>query len=142
MVVLDNLSNSSYTAISRIESITGVKIPFYKIDIRNFDSINDIMDKHRIDSCIHFAGLKAVGESFIKPWEYYENNITAILVLIDALRKYGCKNIIFSSSATVYGNPEMIPITEDCKRGICTNPYGWMKWMIEQMLFDLYKSDK
>jgi UDP-glucose 4-epimerase len=91
---------------------------------------------------IHFAGLKAVGESVAKPWEYYHNNITGTLVLTDVMKKHGCKNIIFSSSATVYGNPAFVPITEDCPKGLCTNPYGWTKWMIEQILTDMHTSDR
>jgi len=141
VVVVDNLCNSSKIAINRVEKITGTSISFYEADIRNKDALNVILDKHQIDACIHFAGLKAVGESIAKPHEYYDNNITGTLNLVDALRSHNVKNIIFSSSATVYGEPKMIPITEDCPKGICTNPYGWTKWMIEQMLTDLYTAD-
>ena len=124
-----------------MEQITGAHIPFFKTDIRDREGLNAILDKHPADACIHFAGLKAVGESVSLPWEYYENNINGTLVLVDVLRKHCCKNIIFSSSATVYGDPAMIPITESCPKGTCTNPYGWTKWMIEQILTDLHTAD-
>jgi len=101
-----------------------------------------IFEENTIDSVIHFAGLKAVGESVAKPWEYYNNNITGTLVLVDVMKKFGCKNIIFSSSATVYGDPAFIPITEECPKGQCTNPYGWTKSMLEQILTDIQKADK
>lgn len=130
VVVVDNLCNSSMTAINRVEKIAGSSIPFYEADIRDKETITTILEKHQIDTCIHFAGLKAVGESVTKPHEYYDNNITGTLNLIDSLRSHTIKNIIFSSSATVYGEPQTIPITEDCPRGTCTNPYGWTKWMI------------
>lgn len=142
VVVVDNLCNSSEIALQRVEKITGSSIPFYKVDIRDENKLNTILDKRNIDACIHFAGLKAVGESVAKPHEYYDNNIIGTLKLIDALRSHNTKNIIFSSSATVYGDPVSIPITEDCPKGICTNPYGWTKWMIEQMLTDLYTADE
>ena len=103
--------------------------------------LNDIFDKETIESCIHFAGLKAVGESVVKPWEYYENNIAGTLTLVDVMRKHNVKNIIFSSSATVYGDPAQIPITEECPKGQCTNPYGWTKSMLEQVLTDIQKAD-
>lgn len=141
VVVVDNLVNSSPIALQRVEVITGTRIPFFKVDIRDRDSLNKVLDSNPVDTCIHFAGLKAVGESVSLPWEYYENNINGTLVLVDVLRKYGCKNIIFSSSATVYGDPAMIPITEECPKGSCTNPYGWTKWMIEQILTDMQKAD-
>ena len=114
---------------------------FYKADILDIDALNDIFDKETIESCIHFAGLKAVGESVVKPWEYYENNIAGTLTLIDVMRKHNVKNIIFSSSATVYGDPAQIPITEECPKGQCTNPYGWTKSMLEQVLTDIQKAD-
>lgn len=141
VVVVDNLCNSSEIALQRVEKITGVSIPFYEADIRDKETISTILNKHQIDACIHFAGLKAVGESVAKPHEYYDNNITGTLNLIDVLRSHSIKNIIFSSSATVYGEPQTIPITEDCPKGTCTNPYGWTKWMIEQMLTDLHTAD-
>lgn len=141
VVVVDNLCNSSQMALQRVTLITGKLVPFYKVDIRDKDSLNRIMDEHTFDCCIHFAGLKAVGESVEKPYEYYDNNITGTLVLLDVLRNHKCKNIIFSSSATVYGCPDIVPITEDCPKGECTNPYGHTKSMIEQILIDVQKSD-
>ncbi len=141
-VVLDNLSNSSEKSLERVEKITGKKVPFYKADILDREALNEIFDKENIDAVIHFAGLKAVGESVAKPWEYYENNIAGTLTLIDVMRKHGVKNIIFSSSATVYGDPAIIPITEECPKGQCTNPYGWTKSMLEQILSDVQKADQ
>ena len=114
---------------------------FYKADILDRDALNDIFDEETIESCIHFAGLKAVGESVVKPWEYYENNIAGTLTLIDVMRKHNVKNIIFSSSATVYGDPAQISITEECPKGQYTNPYGWTKSMLEQVLTDIQKAD-
>lgn len=142
VVVVDNLVNSSQESIRRVEQITGASIPFYKVDIRDRAGLSSVLDQHSIDCCIHFAGLKAVGESVVMPLEYYENNINGTFVLADVMRKHGCKNIIFSSSATVYGDPAMIPITEECPKGRCTNPYGWTKWMIEQILTDLRIADE
>lgn len=141
-VVLDNLSNSSEKSLERVEKITGKKVPFYKADILDREALNEIFDKENIDAVIHFAGLKAVGESVAMPWEYYENNIAGTLTLIDVMRKHGVKNIIFSSSATVYGDPAIIPITEECPKGQCTNPYGWTKSMLEQILSDVQKADQ
>ena len=141
VVVLDNLSNSSEKALDRVSKITGKPVKFYKADILDREALDQIFDKEDIDSCIHFAGLKAVGESVVKPWEYYENNIAGTLTLVDVMRKHGVKNIIFSSSATVYGDPAQIPITEECPKGTCTNPYGWTKSMLEQILSDFYTSD-
>mgnify|MGYP001102205776 CR=1 FL=1 len=141
VVVLDNLSNSSEKSLERVEKITGKLVKFYKADILDREALNDIFEKEDIDSCIHFAGLKAVGESVAKPWEYYENNIAGTLTLVDVMRKHGVKNIIFSSSATVYGDPAMIPITEECPKGDITNPYGRTKGMLEQILTDLHTAD-
>ena len=141
VVVVDNLCNSSEKSLERVEVLTGKKVKFYKGDILDRDFLNHIMETERIDSCIHFAGLKAVGESVSMPWEYYNNNITGTLVLVDVLKTHNCKNIIFSSSATVYGDPVQIPITEECPKGQCTNPYGWTKSMLEQMLMDIQKAD-
>ena len=141
VVVLDNLSNASEKALDRVSKITGKPVKFYKADILDRDALNDIFDKETIESCIHFAGLKAVGESVVKPWEYYENNIAGTLTLVDVMRKHNIKNIIFSSSATVYGDPAQIPITEECPKGQCTNPYGWTKSMLEQVLTDIQKAD-
>ena len=141
VVICDNLSNASEKVIGRIEALTGKKVPFYKTDIRDREGLTRIFENEKIDACIHFAGLKAVGESVAKPWEYYENNISGTLVLVDVMRKFGVKNIIFSSSATVYGTPSEIPITENCPKGTCTNPYGWTKSMLEQILTDIQKAD-
>ena len=142
-VVVDNLSNSNPEALRRVAEIIGVpEIPFYRTDIRDREGLEKVFAEHKLDACIHFAGLKAVGESVEKPWEYYENNIGGTLVLVDVMRKHGCKNIIFSSSATVYGDPEEIPITEKCPKGQCTNPYGWTKSMLEQVLMDIQKADQ
>lgn len=116
VVVVDNLCNSSQESLRRVELITGQSIPFYKVDIRDRVAFEVVLNEHQLDTCIHFAGLKAVGESVHLPWEYYENNINGTLVLVDVLRQHSCKNIIFSSSATVYGDPALIPITEECPR--------------------------
>ncbi len=142
VVVCDNLSNSSEKSLDRVAQITGKKVPFYKADIRDRDAMNAIFDKEEITSVIHFAGLKAVGESVSKPLEYYDNNINGTLVLVDVMAKHGVKNLIFSSSATVYGSPAFIPITEECPKGQCTNPYGWTKSMLEQILSDIQFADK
>ena len=141
VVVVDNLSNSSSESLKRVEKITGKPVPFYKADILDEAAINDILAKENVDACIHFAGLKAVGESVEKPWEYYENNIAGTLTLVKCLKEHGVKNIIFSSSATVYGDPAFVPITEECPKGTCTNPYGWTKSMLEQILSDIQKAD-
>lgn len=141
VVVVDNLSNSSEKSLERVEQITGKKVTFYKGDVLDEAFLESVMEKEQIESCIHFAGLKAVGESVEKPWEYYHNNITGTLVLTKVLKKYNAKNLIFSSSATVYGDPAQIPITEECPKGQCTNPYGWTKSMLEQILTDIQKAD-
>lgn len=141
VVVLDNLYNSSEKALERVEQITGKKVTFYKADILDKEAMNEIFDKEDIDSVIHFAGLKAVGESVAKPLEYYNNNMTGTFNLCDVMRNHGVKKIIFSSSATVYGDPAFIPITEECPKGKITNPYGQTKGMLEQVLTDLHVSD-
>ena len=141
VVVCDNLCNSSRKSLERVEKITGKPVKFYLADILDRDAMENIFENEKIDSVIHFAGLKAVGESVAKPWEYYNNNITGTLTLVDVMRKHGCKNIIFSSSATVYGKPAFIPITEECPKGNCTNPYGWTKYMNERILTDVCKAD-
>ena len=141
VVVVDNLYNASPKVIGRIKEITGKDVTFYEKDIRDLDAMNEIFAKEKPDTVIHFAGLKAVGESVRKPLEYYENNIAGTLTLCKAMRENGCKNIIFSSSATVYGNPAFIPITEECPKGVCTNPYGWTKHMLEQILTDIHTAD-
>ena len=141
-LVVDNLSNSHPEALHRVAQIIGVdEIPFVQADIRDREALEKIFAADRFDACIHFAGLKAVGESVAKPLEYYENNMNGTFVLLDGLRKHGCKNIIFSSSATVYGDPAIIPISEECPKGHCTNPYGQTKSMLEQVMMDLQKAD-
>ena len=146
-VVVDNLYNSDPEALKRVAEIIGVdEIPFVKADIRDREALEEVFRQNEqivngFDACIHFAGLKAVGESVAKPLEYYENNMNGTFVLLDVMRKHNCKNIIFSSSATVYGDPAVIPITEECPKGHCTNPYGQTKSMLEQVMMDLQKAD-
>lgn len=140
-VVVDNLSNSNEKALQRVAELTGCEIPFHKVDIRDRKALAEVLDQYHFDACIHFAGLKAVGESVAKPWEYYDNNISGTLVLLDELRRHDCRNLIFSSSATVYGDPEIIPITEECPKGHCTNPYGQTKSMLEEIMMDMQKAD-
>ena len=141
VVVLDNLCNSSKKSLDVISNITGKMPKFYEIDLLDYDAVEKCFSENEFDAVIHFAGLKAVGESVRKPLEYYENNIAGTLTLVDVMRKHGVKNIIFSSSATVYGDPAVIPITEECPKGQCTNPYGWTKSMLEQILTDMQKAD-
>lgn len=141
VVIVDNLYNSNQKAVDRIEQITQKKVTFYQNDILDREALDQIFTKENVDAVIHFAGLKAVGESVRKPIGYYTNNIQGTLILTDVMRKHNVKNIIFSSSATVYGNPAMIPITEECPKGVCTNPYGWTKWMLEQILTDIHTAD-
>lgn len=141
VVVVDNLYNASRKSMDRIEQITGKKPVFYEADILDREALNKIFEKEQIDSVIHFAGLKAVGESVAKPIEYYYNNIAGTLVLCDVMRRHNVKNIVFSSSATVYGDPAFIPITEECPKGKITNPYGQTKGMLEQVLEDIHVSD-
>ncbi|MCQ2510509.1 MAG: UDP-glucose 4-epimerase GalE [Lachnospiraceae bacterium] len=142
VVVVDNLYNASEKSLARIKEITGKDLTFYKADITDAAAMNDVFEKEQDVNCvIHFAGLKAVGESVAKPLEYYQNNIAGTLTLCQAMRDHGVKNIIFSSSATVYGDPAFIPITEQCPKGTPTNPYGWTKHMIEQILTDFHTAD-
>ena len=142
VVVVDNLYNSSVESLRRVEKITGKSVTFYEADILDKEALNKIFAAHQIEAVIHFAGYKAVGESVAKPMEYYHNNMTGTLVLCDVMRAHGVKNIVFSSSATVYGDPAQIPITESCPKGQPTNPYGWTKSMLEQVLTDIHTSDK
>ena len=136
-IVVDNLANSSEESLRRVNKITSTTVPFYKLDIRNTQALADIFKNHSIDAVIHFAGLKAVGESVAQPLEYYETNIGSTFSLLKTMEKYGTKTIIFSSSATVYGDATVMPITEDSQTGIgITNPYGQTKFMIEQILRD------
>lgn len=141
VVVVDNLYNSCEEALNRVEKITGKTLTFYEGDLLDRDLMEDIFDRERPEAVIHFAGYKAVGESVEKPIEYYHNNITGTLILCDVMRRYDCKKIVFSSSATVYGDPAFVPITEDCPKGVITNPYGQTKSMIEQILTDIQVSD-
>ena len=141
VVVVDNLSNSSKKSLERVSEITGKKVSFYQADIRDEEALIQVLEKEEIDACIHFAGLKAVGESVQYPHMYYENNISGTLTLIKVLQKFGIKNFIFSSSATVYGNPAFVPITEECPKGEITNPYGKTKSMLEEILIDIQKAD-
>ena len=141
VVVMDNLYNASEKALERVEKITGKKVVFYKEDMLNKEGMNKIFEEQKIDAVIHFAGLKAVGESVAKPLEYYHNNMTGTFNLCDVMRNHGVKNLIFSSSATVYGDPAFVPITEECPKGEITNPYGRTKGMLEQVLTDLHTAD-
>ncbi len=141
VIVVDNLCNSCKEAVDRVQEITGKTLKFYEVDILDREGLTKVFEAEQIDSVIHFAGLKAVGESVAKPLEYYQNNITGTLVLCDVMRSHGVKSIVFSSSATVYGTPAFVPITEECPKGICTNPYGWTKSMLEQILTDLHTAD-
>lgn len=141
VVVVDNLCNSSEEAVKRVEKISGKPVKFYQADILDREALEHIFESETIDSVIHFAGLKAVGESAAKPLEYYYNNISGTLVLCDVMRKHGVKNIVFSSSATVYGDPAFVPITEECPKGTITNPYGQTKSMLEQILTDFHVAD-
>ena len=141
VVVYDNLSNSCEESIKRVEELTGKKIRFYEGDVLDETALTAMFEAEKVDAVIHCAALKAVGESVQKPLEYYHNNITGTLSLMNVMNKVGVKNIVFSSSATVYGNPAVMPITEDCPKGQCTNPYGWTKSMMEQIMSDLQKAD-
>ena len=141
VVVVDNLCNSCEESLKRVEEITGKTVKFYEADLLDRDALEKIFAAEKVESVIHFAGLKAVGESVQKPLEYHHNNLTGTLILCDVMRNHGVKNIVFSSSATVYGDPAFIPITEECPKGVCTNPYGWTKSMLEQILTDLHTAD-
>lgn len=140
VVVLDNLSNSCVESIKRVEELTGKTIKFYKGDCRDREMLKKIFTENKIDAVIHFAGLKAVGESCEKPMLYYDNNLNSNLALAETMSAFGCKKIVFSSSATVYGIPKKLPLTEDCDLGV-TNPYGATKLMGEQMFGDFYRAD-
>ena len=141
LVIVDNFVNSKPEALNRIKKITGKDFKFYEVDILDEENLEKVFKENNIESVIHFAGLKAVGESVEKPIEYYHNNITGTLVLLKLMKKYNCKRIVFSSSATVYGDPEIVPITEDCKVGGTTNPYGTSKLFIERILQDTCVAD-
>ncbi len=142
VVVVDNLCNSKEESLNRVEAICGTRPRFYQVDILDRPALDEVFEREpNISAVIHFAGLKAVGESVAKPWEYYENNIAGTLVLVDVMRSHGVKSIVFSSSATVYGDPAFVPITEECPRGEATNPYGKTKSMLEDILSDIAKAD-
>ena len=141
VVILDNFSNSKRENLSKIKQITGKDFTFYEGNMIDEDILDKIFTENKIDAVIDFAAYKAVGESVEKPVEYYTNNVSTVLVLLSAMKKYNVKKLVFSSSATVYGDPEVLPITEDCKTGNTTNPYGTSKLFVEQILKDLYKSD-
>lgn len=141
IVVIDNFSNSNEKALDSIKKITGKDFKFYNIDYLDRTSLENVFSENDIDAVLNFAGYKAVGESVKEPLKYYINNISGALVLLDTMKKFNVKKFVFSSSATVYGNPEVIPITEECKVGGTTNPYGTTKLFIEQILKDLYNSD-
>ena len=145
VVVVDNLANSSAASLDRIAQIVGpeaaAKLEFHQVDIRDRAALDKVFSAANVDHVIHFAGLKAVGESIEKPLEYYENNLTGTLTLLEAMRDGGCTSIVFSSSATVYGDPDELPLTEMSPKKPATNPYGWTKWMIEQILTDIAAAD-
>ena len=141
IIIVDNFSNSKPSVLESIRKITGKDFKFYELDYLNREALEKVFKENKIDAVLNFAGYKAVGESVQKPLEYYHNNITGCLVLLQTMKKYNVKKFIFSSSATVYGEPERIPLTEDCKTGGTTNPYGTSKLFIEQILKDLYNSD-
>ena len=141
IIIMDNFSNSKPEVLDSIKKITGKEFKFYEMDYANKQKLEKVFQENQIEAVLNFAGYKAVGESVQKPIEYYTNNISGCLVLLDVMRKYGVKKFIFSSSATVYGEPEKIPLTEECKTGGTTNPYGTTKLFIEQILKDIYKSD-
>ena len=141
IIIIDDFSNSNEKSLEAIKKITGKEFKFYKMDYKNEEKLNQVFSENNIDSVINFAGFKAVGESVQKPIDYYINNVSGALTLLNTMKKFNCKKFIFSSSATVYGEPERIPLTEDCKVGGTTNPYGTTKLMIERILNDLYNSD-
>ena len=141
IIIVDNFSNSKPEVLDKIKEITGKDFKFYELDYLDREKLEKVFEENQIDAVLNFAGYKAVGESVQKPLEYYTNNISGCLVLLETMKKYGVKKFIFSSSATVYGDPEIIPITEECKTGGTTNPYGTSKLFIEQILKDAYVSD-
>ncbi len=141
IVIVDNFSNSKPEVLEKIKKITGKEFKFYELNYLDREALEKVFQENNIEAVLNFAGYKAVGESVQKPLEYYENNISGAIVLLKVMKKYNVKKFIFSSSATVYGEPERIPLTEECKIGGTTNPYGTTKLFIEQILQDLYKSD-
>ena len=141
VVIVDNLVNSNPEALNRVEAITGKRPAFYELDVRDEEKLSAVFEAHRIDAVIHFAGLKAVGESVAKPMLYYDNNLNSTITLCRVMERFGVKRMIFSSSATVYSGDNEMPLTENSKTGNCTNPYGWTKYVGEQILRDLTKAD-
>ena len=142
IVVADNLFNSKYEAIRRVEQITNTKVKFYKVDLTDYEASKVVFEENKIDGIINFAGLKCVPESIQLPLNYYQNNLDIVFVLFKLMKEYGVKNFVFSSSATVYGDPEVLPLTEECKVGNTTNPYGTTKYFIERILEDFAAADK
>ena len=141
IIILDNFANSKPSVLEAIKKITGKEFKFYNINYLDSERLEEVFKENKIEAVLNFAGYKAVGESVQKPIEYYKNNISGALALLEVMKKYNCKKFIFSSSATVYGEPEKIPLTEECKTGGTTNPYGTTKLFIEQILKDIYNSD-
>ena len=141
VVVIDNLCNSNAKSLDRVEELTGKAVKFYEGDVRDEALLRKIFAENAIDAVIHFAGLKAVGESVAQPWRYYDNNLNSTLVLTKVMEEVGCKKIIFSSSATVYSGDNEMPLREDSRTGNCTNPYGWTKYMTEQILMGMARAD-
>ena len=141
VVIADNLYNAKAEAVRRVEKITGRTIPFYRIDVCDAQALRKLFAEQDIDTVVHFAGMKAVGESVAKPLMYYRNNLDATLTLLEVMKEFGCRCFVFSSSATVYGMQNTVPLYETMPRGECSNPYGWTKWMIEQILMDTCAAD-
>ena len=141
VVIIDNLYNSKAEAVRRVEKITGKTVPFYRIDACDEDALRKVFSEQKIDTVVHFAGMKAVGESVAKPLMYYRNNLNATIALLTVMKEFGCRKFIYSSSATVYGNTPTMPLLETMPKGECTNPYGWTKWMCEQILRDATTAD-
>ena len=142
VICADNLMNSKYEAVKRVEQITGKKIKFYKVDLTDYEASRVVFEKNKIDGVIHFAGLKCVPESVSVPLKYYQNNIDSVFTVIKLMQEFNVKNFVFSSSATVYGDPKVLPLTEECEVGGTTNPYGTTKYFIERILMDVCKADK
>ena len=141
VVIVDNFSNSDASSLEGIRKITGVEPTFVEADCCDKEAMRRIFEAYDFDSAIHFAAFKAVGESVAEPLMYYRNNLVSFINILEVAKKHGGCNVLFSSSATVYGNPEFIPITEECPKGQCTNPYGWTKSMLEQVLTDIHTSE-
>ena len=141
VVIVDDFYNSSAESVRRVEKITGKKIPLYEADVTDAEALRSIFAAEKIEAVVHFAGMKAVGESVEKPLMYYENNLGTTFALLKVMKEFGCHRFIFSSSATVYGDPDSLPLYETSPKNMCTNPYGWTKWMIEQILMDAANAD-